>query len=106
MAYNRSNRFNPNTGIYSEQNEQMENELASKVAALKNISINIGDEVKKQNRMLGEMEDDTNIIQSMLSGSMKRLKVLSKGGYCKTWFQIGLFAVGTMVVMYWIIRLR
>ena len=112
MAYQRSTGTGPNlrgtgpSSFYAQQNEQLEDSLANKVQALKNISINIGTEVQNQNKLLNSMNDDSDILTSMLSGSMSRLKKLAKGGYCKTWVQIGIFVFCVFVVMYFILRLR
>lgn len=109
MAYHRNTNFNTNTtpsSIYAQQNQQLEDELANKVSALKNISINIGNEVKYQNDMLSKMTDDSNALMSMLHGSMNKIKKISKAGGCKSWMLILIFICCTFVTMYFILRLR
>ena len=92
---------------YAEQNQESESLLADKVQALKNISINIGDTVRDHNNMLNNMDDDSNLLTSMLNGANLRLGKITKGKFqCKQWMLVAFFALGMFFVMYWILRLR
>merc|ERR1712066_413849 len=94
-----------NPSFYAEENQRLENDLNDKVKALKDISINIGTEVRHQNAMLNDMDSDTNSLQNLLSGSMTRLKKLAgRSGGCKNWCMIGGFVFATFFVMYFILR--
>ena len=108
MAYrpNASSRGGPSASMYAEENQRLETDLSDKVNLLKSISINIGTEVKHQNKMLNEMGDDSNSLTNMLQGSMSRLTKLAKRGNCKSWFIIAGFIFATLTVMYFILRLR
>ena len=104
---NNPNGARQRQGYYAEQNEQSELLLADKVQALKNISINIGDTVKEHNRLLNNMDNDSDLLTSMLNGANKRLGKLTKGKFqCKQWMLIACFAMGMFFCMYWILRLR
>uniref|UniRef100_A0A673H826 BET1 homolog n=1 Tax=Sinocyclocheilus rhinocerous TaxID=307959 RepID=A0A673H826_9TELE len=51
--------------VYEEENEHLQEGLRAKVHALKHLSIDIGNEVKYQNKMLGEMVSDGNRFYSL-----------------------------------------
>ena len=96
-----------NQSYQATQNEQSELLLADKVKALKNISINIGDNVREQNALLANMDNDSDLLTSMLNGANLRLGKLTKGKFqCKQWMLIACFVMATFFVMYWILRLR
>ena len=70
---------------YMEQeNDASINHLASKVSALRDISIQIGGHIKEDNRLLDDMGGSFDRTSGMLGGTMKRLSTLansSGGGY-------------------------
>ncbi|XP_074392213.1 BET1 homolog isoform X2 [Zonotrichia albicollis] len=47
---------NSGYSVYEEENDRLTESLRSKVSAIKSLSIEIGTEVKNQNKMLSEME--------------------------------------------------
>ena len=99
-------RGSTNPSFLAEQNQKQEESLAEKVKSLKSISINIGEEVRYQNKMLSDMTDDSNSVFSMLTGSMSRLKKIAKSSsMCKSWVQIGVFGFCVVIAMYFILRL-
>eukprot|EP00127_Corallochytrium_limacisporum_P001052 Clim_evm15s35 gene=Clim_evmTU15s35 len=64
------------------ENDNMVNQLTGKLTALKSLTINIGDEVRSQNRMLDGMGDDFFGAGALLKSTMGRLDRLigSQGG--------------------------
>ncbi|KAG7166227.1 BET1 homolog [Homarus americanus] len=65
----------------SEENEEMTSQLKHKVKALKSLTIDIGNEVKNQNSMLNDMDDDFHKSGNFLERSMKRLVIMGKGSH-------------------------
>lgn len=70
---------------YLEQENDLQiSQLASKVTALKDISIQIGGHIKDDNRLLDDMGDGFDKTRGLLGGTMQRLKNLADstgGGY-------------------------
>eukprot|EP00053_Salpingoeca_punica_P001645 m.34342 g.34342 ORF g.34342 m.34342 type:complete len:122 (+) comp11139_c0_seq1:293-658(+) len=66
--------------LYEQENDQLASNLANQVAQLKSLTIDIGTEVKSQNKYLDEMDSDFDNTGGLLGNSMKRLKGLSKNG--------------------------
>ncbi|XP_076040708.1 BET1 homolog [Oratosquilla oratoria] len=64
-----------------EDNEQMTSELKDKVKALKSLTIDIGVEVRNQNKMLDDMDTDFANSGNILERTMKRLGIMSKGSH-------------------------
>ena len=92
--------------VYGEENDQMEQELRSKVSALKSLSIDIGEEVRYHNRELSGMDDDMDKVGGFLSQTMGRLKGISRHGYGKMYCYLFLFVMAVFFVMYWMIRFK
>ncbi|KAK6038484.1 SNARE domain protein [Cooperia oncophora] len=85
MAF-RGTRGGPSTstthdGSYLERhNDSLVDELSTKVAALKKVTISIGEDVREQNRLLNSMDDDFDASKGLLSSTMRRLGIVSKAG--------------------------
>lgn len=92
--------------IYQDENQKLEEELRSKVSTLKSLSISIGDEVRDQNALLNDMDDDFSKVGGFLQSSMRRVKGLTRGGYGKMYLYLTLFACAVFFVMYIIIRAK
>ncbi|XP_071851158.1 BET1 homolog isoform X2 [Apostichopus japonicus] len=96
-------------GSYSaleEENDRLVNDLNPKVAALKHISIEIGAEVRAQNKMLVDMDDDFGKSGGLLERTMGRLQKLTKAGHHCTMFYLLLFCLFVFFVLYLIIKSR
>ena len=61
-------------------NDALVNGLASKVSQLKELSIQIGADVRESNNMLGDLDNNFDSAGNLLGSTMKRLGLLSKGG--------------------------
>ncbi|XP_020834240.1 BET1 homolog isoform X2 [Phascolarctos cinereus] len=97
-----------NSGYSSleEENARLTESLRTKVTAIKSLSIEIGHEVKHQNKMLTEMDSEFDSTTGFLSKTMGRLKVLSRGSQAKLLAYMALFSCFVFFVIYWIIKLR
>jgi len=90
--------------MLEDENDQMVDSLSNKVQALKSLSIDIGNEVKYQNTMLGEMDGEFDSTGSFLSGTMNRLTALTKKGHHKNLCYVLLFCFFVMMVAWFYIR--
>ncbi|KAK8753254.1 hypothetical protein OTU49_003575 [Cherax quadricarinatus] len=72
---------NSDTQRLAEESEEMTAHLKDKVKALKSLTIDIGTEVRSQNKMLNNMDDDFHKSGNFLERSMKRLGIISKGSH-------------------------
>jgi len=96
----------PSNSIYQDENQKMEEELRKKVSSLKHLSISIGEEVRDQNNLLGDMNDDMGTVRGFLDSTMKRVTgIVKQGGYCSIFTRLGLFSLAVFFVMYLLIRL-
>ena len=74
------------------------------VRALKSLSIDIGNEVRTQNRLLGDMDDEFDSSGGLLQSTMARLTNISKAGHHKLMWYLILFALVVFFVCYIAIR--
>ncbi|XP_057160440.1 BET1 homolog isoform X1 [Ursus arctos] len=100
-----------------EENERLTESLRSKVTAIKSVqplsaylwmelSIEIGHEVKHQNKLLAEMDSQFDSTTGFLGKTMGKLKILSRGSQTKLLCYMMLFSLFVFLVIYWIIKLR
>ncbi|XP_068603479.1 BET1 homolog [Brachionichthys hirsutus] len=92
--------------VYEEENEHLQEGLRAKVTALKSLSIDIGTEVKCQNKMLNEMDTDFESSGGLLGATIGRVKQLSRGSQSKLLCYMLLFCFVVFFVLYWFIKLR
>jgi len=90
--------------MMEQENDRMADELSSKVRSLKSLSIDIGNEVRTQNRMLGEMDDEFDSSGGLLQSTMARLTNISKAGHHKLMWYLILFALFVFFICYLAIR--
>jgi len=64
-----------------EENEYLEGELKGKISALKELSIDIGTEVKEQNKFLKSMDDQFDSTGSMFSNTIGKVMRLAKSNH-------------------------
>ncbi|PNJ70028.1 BET1 isoform 5, partial [Pongo abelii] len=89
-----------------EENERLTESLRSKVTAIKSLSIEIGHEVKTQNKLLAEMDSQFDSTTGFLGKTMGKLKILSRGSQTKLLCYMMLFSLFVFFIIYWIIKLR
>ncbi|XP_047139941.1 BET1 homolog isoform X1 [Hydra vulgaris] len=92
--------------MVEEENNKILASLTSKVQELKSLSIDIGHEVKYQNKMLNEMNTDFDSLGSFLQGTMGRLASLTKKGHHKLLCYVLLFCFCVMLFAWFVVRFR
>ncbi|GAA5924198.1 SNARE domain- containing protein [Sporobolomyces koalae] len=87
------------------QNDEALGQLSQKVKLLKNITINIGNEVRDSTKMLNGMNDTFGETGDFLSGTMKKMKRMAKkqGGQWCLWIAF-LFIVTCVFFWTWVWR--
>ncbi|KAK7098116.1 BET1 homolog [Littorina saxatilis] len=97
-------QYQPTEQMLEEENAQLEESLKGKVQALKSMSIDIGTEVRHQNKMISGMDDDFDKTGNFLEATMGRLKRLTRAGHWKLWLYLLLFAFFVIIMCWLIIR--
>ncbi|XP_031572314.1 BET1 homolog [Actinia tenebrosa] len=92
--------------MLEEENERLEYNLSNKVQTLKSLSIDIGHEVRTQNKLLTEMDSDFDSSGSLLSATMARLQALTKKGHHKIMCYMMVFCLFVFFVAWLIVRRR
>ncbi|XP_060948227.1 BET1 homolog [Limanda limanda] len=92
--------------VHEEENEHLQEGLRAKVTALKSLTIDIGTEVKYQNKMLDEMDSDFDSTGGLLGATIGRVKRLSRGSQTKLLCYMLLFCCFVFFVLYCFIKLR
>lgn len=84
----------------------MTEQLKDKIHALKSLSIDIGAEVKYQDRLLNDMGDDFERTGGFLGNTMNRVKRIAKGGHNYYILYLFLFSIAVFVVLWMVIKFR
>ena len=92
--------------LLEDENQRMADELQDKIGALKSLSIDIGNEVKYQDKLLRGIDDDMDRTGGFLGTTMSRVIRLGKNGHQKYMCYMFLFALFVMLVLYFVIKLR
>lgn len=95
-----------NTNEIEDENEQMTSELQHKISALKSLSIDIGNEVKYQDKLLRDVDDDMDRTGGFLGNTMNRVLRLSKGTHNYYICYLLLFSVFVFFVLYLVLKFR
>ncbi|KAH0955252.1 hypothetical protein HN011_000032 [Eciton burchellii] len=99
----------PNTSNHNtmeDENERMTEELKDKIHALKSLSIDIGTEVKYQDKMLGSMDDDFERTSGSLLNSVARIVRLGKAGHNYYILYLFLFSMAVFVVLWIVLKFK
>lgn len=101
----------PSTSNYEgdgieEENERMADELKNKIGALKSLSIDIGHEVKYQDKLLRGIDDDMDRTGGFLSNTMNRVIRLGKSGQKNHMCYMFLFVLGVFFLLYLVLKFR
>ena len=86
-----------------EDNSQLEGELKGKIGALKSLSIDIGNEVREQNRLLKDVDDGFDSASGLLNKSLNKVLQLAKSGSRYHLLYLFLFALFVFAVLWWLI---
>jgi blocked-early-in-transport protein 1 len=89
--------------MIEEQNNALVDDLANKVASLKELSINIGEHVREDNRFLSEMDRDMGRTTGMLDGTIGKIGNMMKNGGSQHMCYLASFIVFVFFVLYWVI---
>ncbi|KFM68977.1 BET1-like protein, partial [Stegodyphus mimosarum] len=89
-----------------EENEYLVDGLKTKITALKSLSIDIGHEVRSQNQVLREMDDDFDSTSGFLSSTMGRVVKLAKAGHNRYILYLLLFSFFVFGVIYVILKFQ
>ncbi|XP_060080858.1 BET1 homolog [Ylistrum balloti] len=98
--------YKPTAQMLEAENQHMEDQLSSKVKALKSMTIDIGTEVREQNKFLTEMDDDFNKSSGLLQSTMGRLKDIASKGGPRLWWYMFLFILFVLFICWVIVRFR
>lgn len=96
---------NPNDALEAE-NDRMAEELGNKIGALKSLSIDIGHEVRSQDRMLRGIDDDMDRTGGFLGNTMNRVLRMGKGSHNYYIFYLFLFSIFIFFLLYIILKFR
>lgn len=97
-------QYQPTAEMLEEENTRLEESLKGKVQTLKSMSIDMGAEVRNQNKMLKDMDEDFDKTGNFLTATMDRLKRLTRSGHFKIWIYLLLFIFFVLFMCWVIIR--
>ncbi|CAL7936590.1 unnamed protein product [Xylocopa violacea] len=83
-----------------DENERMTDHLKDKIHALKSLSIDIGNEVQYQEKMLRGMDEDFERTSGSLTASVSRVLRLSKGSHTYYILYLMLFSVAIFFILW------
>lgn len=106
QAPDRPSTSNGSSDMLEDENQRLAEELQQKVGALKSLTIDIGHEVRYQDKLLRGIDDDMDRTGGFLSTTMNRVIRLGKGGHQKYMLYIFLFALFIFLLLYFVLKLR
>jgi blocked-early-in-transport protein 1 len=92
--------------LVEEENDKMADVLSDKVKALKSLSIDIGNEVREQNKFLKSMDTDFDNSGGFLRSTMSRVTAMARAGHNCHIFYLLLFACFVFFICWLIIKTR
>lgn len=92
--------------LIEDENQRLTEELHGKIGALKSLTIDIGHEVRYQDKLLRGIDDDMDRTGGFLSNTMNRVVRLGRNGHQKYMLYMFLFALFVFLLLYFIIKLR
>jgi blocked-early-in-transport protein 1 len=92
--------------MVEEENSRMADVLADKVKNLKSLSIDIGHEVREQNKFLKGMDNDFDNSTGFLQSTMNRVTAMAKAGHNCYLLYLFLFACFVFFVCWLIVKTR
>ncbi|XP_065174167.1 BET1 homolog [Atheta coriaria] len=98
--------LNQNAGEIEEENNRMQDELKDKIGVLKSLSIDIGNEVKYQDKLLRDVDDDLDRTGGFLGTTMNRVLRLSKGSHNYYIIYLFLFSIFVFFLLYIVLKFR
>lgn len=95
-----------NSNEIEEENDQMTNELKEKIGVLKSLSIDIGNEVKYQDKLLRDVDDDMDRTGGFLGTTMNKVLRLSRGSHNYYILYLFLFSIFVFFILYLVLKFR
>ncbi|KAI1280771.1 BET1 -like protein [Halotydeus destructor] len=93
--------------VYVEnENDQLVNGLRNKVGTLRSLTLDMGDEIKSQNSILGDMDSEFDSVWGKLSSSMSRVTRLAKAGHNRYILYLIGFSFFVFFVIYVIMKTK
>ncbi|XP_071863299.1 blocked early in transport 1 [Bombus fervidus] len=89
-----------NHGDLEDENERMTDHLKDKIHALKSLSIDIGNEVEYQDKMLRGMDEDVERTSGSLTNAVTRVLRLSKGSHTYYILYLMLFSILVFFILW------
>jgi blocked-early-in-transport protein 1 len=86
--------------------DDLEHLLLGKTSKLKDITINLGNEIKLSNNLINGLNDDFEKNNSFIRKLLGNLNKLPKFSDCKLYFYICLFALFVFCVLYFLIKFK
>ncbi|CAK9804265.1 BET1 homolog [Anthophora quadrimaculata] len=83
-----------------DENERMTEHLQDKIYALKSLSIDIGNEVQYQDKMLRGMDEDFERTSGSLAASVTRVLRLAKGSHAYYILYLMLFSIVVFFILW------
>lgn len=87
------------------EEEDLENKLINKTSKLKQITIQLGDEIRGSNKFLKGLDEDFEKSSGFLAATMAQLNKLPKYANCKLYFYLILFSMFVFFVLYLVIKI-
>ncbi|KPI94474.1 BET1-like [Papilio xuthus] len=92
--------------VLEHENERMAEELSGKISTLKHMSIEIGNEVRIQDKILRGLDDDVDRSSGFLGKTMGRVLRMGKGNHNYYIFYLFLFSIFVFFLLYIVLKLR
>lgn len=96
----------PSQNMLEDENERLAEELKGKIGALKSLTIDIGNEVRYQDKLLKGVDDDMDRTGGFLSNTMGRVVRLGRGGHQKYMCYMFIFVLIIFFLLYVTLKFR
>ncbi|EGF82882.1 hypothetical protein BATDEDRAFT_86386 [Batrachochytrium dendrobatidis JAM81] len=89
------------TGVYDDENDGRATALAKQIGALKQVSLDISDELIYQQNLMDDMHNDFEKTGGILGQTMRRLKIMARSQTGGWMWMMMLFVFGVIFYIYW-----
>ncbi|XP_012258154.1 BET1 homolog isoform X2 [Athalia rosae] len=89
-----------------EENERIADELKDKIHVLKSLSIDIGTEVKYQDKLLRGMDEDFERTSGSLTSSVARVLRMARAGHRYYILYLFLFSIAVFFVLWIVLKFK
>ncbi|XP_057669370.1 BET1 homolog [Diorhabda carinulata] len=95
-----------NSNEIEDENDRVTSELQEKIGVLKSLSIDIGNEVKYQDKLLRDIDDDMDRTGGFLGTTMSKVLKLSKGSHNYYILYLFVFSIIVFFILYLVLKFR